>query len=372
VRRPLIRTIPLRSTVRINEIAGFRHFYRRDIALALFEQESQMLRKNLTKLNMLKPGLCMLVMLFAVGAKSQSYERIPEGPQVRIIPLAAPLKAKDQYGMWMHPEYTAEDIIEMIEGLKPQVLERYITGAQDPDALVPVREGQPRMTVKEFLDASMDGGAPGCIIIPKLNLTWFSWGKGDYFWKAAENNYNLPLKRPIRITNLDNWNDFIEVHGEEKLREVVKRLKSIGYELIGVNSAGGYKSDFAEIDFIDFLINDETWEIRTSTLDKFKADPNVKQYYLYIDYPGQMEKFMNLPVDKQADIFTGVIAPAEKREGFTFVYPVLFDFWDANKQLTSKNGGYQGASMYEVIRNQINPDEDLERRIGSGIRSLNP
>ncbi|MCK4958704.1 MAG: arylsulfatase, partial [Planctomycetes bacterium] len=84
-------------------------------------------------------------------------------------------------------------------------------------------------------------------------------------------------------------------------------------------------------------------------------DRHIKQYYLYIDYPGQMDELMKLPGDAQADVFTKVIGPAEKQEGFTFVYPVLFDKWDANKQFTSKDGKYKGASMYEVIRQSINP-----------------
>ena len=60
---------------------------------------------------------------------------IPEGVNVRIIPLAKPLKSADGYAQWMYPEqYTAQDILEMIEGLRPQVLERYITGKQNMSA----------------------------------------------------------------------------------------------------------------------------------------------------------------------------------------------------------------------------------------------
>ena len=45
------------------------------------------------------------------------------------------------------------------------------------DAPVPVRDGCPPMMVGQFLNAAMEAGAPGCIIIPKLNLTWISWGR---------------------------------------------------------------------------------------------------------------------------------------------------------------------------------------------------
>ncbi|MEX0321720.1 MAG: hypothetical protein AB3N63_06135 [Puniceicoccaceae bacterium] len=280
-------------------------------------------------------------------------EVIPEGPQVRIIPLASPLKTQGGYAQWMHPEYTAEDILEMIESLKPQVLERYITGKQDMDALVPVRKGSKPMTVKQFLNASMKAAAPGCIIIPKLNLTWFSWGKEKYFWEAAENNYNLSLERPIRIINLDNWKAFIDTHGEAKLKGVLTRLKQIGYETIGVNMTGGYRPGFGMVSFADFAINANDWTIRTSTLDKLKADPDINQYYLYIDYPGQMDKFMELTPDQQADVITKVIEPAAEKLGFTFVYPVLFDRWDASNHVTNKSGPYNGASIFEVIQESV-------------------
>jgi len=292
-----------------------------------------------------------------LSGKDKAVGGIPEGAQIRLIPLASPLKAQDKCGQWMHPEYTAEDILEMIEGLKPQVLERYFTGAQDMRKYVPVRKGNPRMTVREFLNASLDAGAPGCIIIPKLNLTWITWGREDYFWEAAEDNYGLPLKRPIRIINLDNWRKFLENYGEERAIDLLQRLKRIGYELIGVNMAGGYNEGYGYLSFADFLINSQTWEIRLSTLEKMKTDRHIKQYYLYIDYPGQMDEFMKLSGDQQADVFTEVIQSAERREGFTFVYPVLFDQWDSTKHFTSKGGSYSGDSLYEVIQQSINPSQ---------------
>lgn len=280
---------------------------------------------------------------------------IPEGPQVRIIPLASPLKTEDGYAMWMHPEYTAQDILEMIEELKPQVLERYFTGRQDINAPVPVRDGCAPMTVLEFLNRSLSAGAPDCIIIPKLNLKWISWGREKYFWEAAENNYNLPLDRPIRIINLDNWKGFIDQHGEEKTREVLTRLKSIGYKTIGVNMTGGFHAGFGYVSFGDFAINKLDWTIRTATLDKMKANAEITQYYLYIDYPGQMDAFMELSPDAEADVYTKVIVPAEKDLGFTFVYPILFDAWDSNKHVTSGDGPYQGKSIFQVTRDLINP-----------------
>ncbi|TWT84325.1 Arylsulfatase [Planctomycetes bacterium CA13] len=288
--------------------------------------------------------------------KPKTNAGIPVGTNVRIIPLASALKSKDGFAQWMFPDqYTAQDILEMIDKLKPQVLERYITGKQNIDAMVPVRRGHEPMNVGEFLNASINAGSPGCVIVPKLNLTWISWGREKYFWETAENYFSLPLTRPIRIVNLDNWKDFLEKHGDKKATEVLKRLKKIGFESIGVNMAGGFNEGYGYLSFADFLINSQTWELRLSTLEKMKRDPHLTQYYLYIDYPGQMNDFMELPGDQQADVFTKLIQPAEKTHDFIFVYPILFDQWDATKQLTSQSGEYQGATLFEVIQQSVNP-----------------
>jgi Arylsulfatase A and related enzymes len=296
------------------------------------------------------------IQLIRKPASTSKVSAIPTGANIRIIPLAKPLSSPTGFAQWMYPDqYTAQDILEMIKGLKPAVLERFITGKQDINASVPVRNGFPPMTVGQFLNAAIEAGTPDCIIIPKLNLTWITWGREEYFWETAQNYFDLPLTRPIRVVNLDNWQDYLNKHGEDAAKALLQRLKNIGYEQIGVNMAGGYREGYGYLSFADFLINSQTWEIRLSTLDKLKNDPHINQYYLYIDYPGQMEKFMQLSVDQQADIFTRIIQPAEKEHDFTFVYPVLFDSWDATKQTTSLNGPYRGTSLYEVIRASINP-----------------
>ena len=177
--------------------------------------------------------------------------------QIRIITLASPFTPDH----WMLTkergllrDYNAQDVLEIIEELKPNCLERFITGWQDPDALVPVREGYPQMTVLEFLNAAILAGAPDCEIVPKLNLQWLKDEKrAKYFWESAEKLYNLPLVRPIRNINLDVWDAYNkEIHTTQEERDAMfKRLRDIGYEQIGVNMTGLHKNH-PEIDYIDF------------------------------------------------------------------------------------------------------------------------
>ena len=67
------------------------------------------------------------------------------------------------------------------------------------------------------------------------------------------------------------------------------------------------------------------------------------------------------PSDEQADVFTKVIQPAEQQEGFTFVYPVLFDNWDATQHFTSKGGEHRGDSLYQVIQQSIKQSANAKR-----------
>ena len=278
--------------------------------------------------------------------------------QIRIITLASPFTPDH----WMLTkergllrDYNAQDVLEIIEELKPNCLERFITGWQDPDALVPVREGYPQMTVLEFLNAAILAGAPDCEIVPKLNLQWLKDEKrAKYFWESAEKLYNLPLVRPIRNINLDVWDAYNkEIHTTQEERDAMfKRLRDIGYEQIGVNMTGLHKNH-PEIDYIDFNLKKGVWEINTNAIATFKTFPNVKRMYMYIDYPGCMDAFRQLPVDEQARIYYDVIYPAQFEYGFTFVYAIFQDSWDANAARTSEDGPYKGKTIYEIYKELI-------------------
>lgn len=275
----------------------------------------------------------------------------PDGIYVRIITLA--LHANGGYSdtaKWMLNNWTAQDILKMIKELKPDCLERFVTGFQDPNKLVPVAKGEPPMTVLEFLNAAVRAGSEKCIIIPKLNLNW-----GDkYFFAAAENLYNLPLEKPMRNINLDNWDRFCKEHTEEEVKSRLRRLKEIGYKIIGTNMTGGYHEAFGYMDYMDFNINKIGWVPNEGPLNKLKNDPDLKKYYLYIDYPEPMNTFLstNTP-DQQADIYTYNIEPKQKELDFTFVYAILQDDFDATQLFTSTDGPYGGKSIYAVMKDCI-------------------
>jgi hypothetical protein len=80
---------------------------------------------------------------------------------------------------------------------------------------------------------------------------------------------------------------------------------------------------------------------------------------LHIDYPRSIQAFSKLPSDRQADIITKEICPAQRRYGFRFIYPVLYSGYDATKVLTTKTGPYKGATIYQIIQQMIAQDRKL-------------
>ncbi len=276
--------------------------------------------------------------------------------QIRLIALAEPFSEVH----WMPAkrrglakDYTAQDVLEMIAELKPTCLERFVTGYQNPDDLVPVREGCPPMTVLEFLNAAILAGGEGCHIVPKLNLQWLRSERGTaYFWKSALALYELPLVRPIRNINLDVWDHYChEIHTTQEERDALfGRLREIGYEEIGVNMTGLYRVNHPEIDYADFNINKETWQVNEQAIRTLKGYPNIKRLYMYIDYPGAMDAFRLHSPDRQAEIYTENIFPRQEELGFTFVYAIIQDSWDANESVTGEEGPYKGRTMFEITK----------------------
>ena len=316
---------------------------------------------------MLKKTIFITVAALSLSISSLCYGQAeaadPGSPaqerQVRIIALANPLGG----GEWMptkkrglEKDYTAQDILEMIEELKPTCLERFITGWQDPDRLVPVREGCPPMTTLEFLNAAILAGGEGCEIVPKLNLQWLKNERSAaLFWKSAEELYKLPLVHPIRNINLDVWDHYCnEIHTTPEERDgMFRRLREIGYEKIGVNMTGLYRVNHPEIDYADFNIDKTTWEVKESAIETLRKYPNIKELYMYIDYPGCMDAFRKNTPDRQAEIYRDNIFPYQKNLGFTFVYAIIQDSWNAKECVTSKDGPFGGKTIYDVIKDLL-------------------
>lgn len=316
---------------------------------------------NLDLLKLVVAGCIAFVQIGHCAAQDVRGQKSPKQEKyIRLIALASPF-SKDN---WMLSEkrglsknYTAQDVLEIIEDLNPDCLERFITGCPDPEALVPVREGYPPMTVLEFLNKAILAGGENCHIIPKLNLQWLTNERGAaYFWESAKKLYKLPLVRPIRNINLDVWDVFcseVAPTPEDRAR-FFKKLRKIGYEQIGVNMTGMYRVNDSQLDYADFNIDKNTWKVNQGAVKKLNEYSNLKRLFMYIDYPGAMDAFRENDPDRQAQIYCEEIYPFQQQLGFTFVYPIIQDSWDASAVVTSKDGPYGGKTMYDITKELLN------------------
>src|SRR4029077_527444 len=101
--------------------------------------------------------------------------------------------------VWSLEDMDAQHVLAEIADLKPDVLERFVSGPQRVDAQVPVAPGTPPMTVGEFLNASTK--ACGCYIVPRLSLIDYS--KGTLF-AEAQGLLAFPVSPQMRYLSLDN------------------------------------------------------------------------------------------------------------------------------------------------------------------------
>lgn len=283
------------------------------------------------------------------GEEGNSVATIPDGIYVRIRPLSN-RGQRSQPAKWDPSGYTAQDILDIIADLKPNVLERYTDGRLDPGLLVPVADGHPPMTVVEFLTASMRSGAPGCIIIPRLSLHEYS--KGTLF-ETARNLYDFPIDPPMRILSLDNWGD-INKQGlsQEEIRSIFEKLEAQGWSHIAVNMVGGVHDPQGFTSMTEFGVKrDEKFAPDLAKLEKIKQLDYVQKHLLYIDFPAQTKEYEQaFSPDERAAHLINVLGGQQMRYGYTFVWPVLQGAWDSTQVVTSQNGPYKGATLYEVMK----------------------
>jgi hypothetical protein len=274
---------------------------------------------------------------------------ISDGTYIRIRPLSN-RGQRTRPAKWDPVGYTAQDILGMIADLQPTVLERYTDGRMMRDDPVPVAEGEPPMTVLEFLNASMKAGAPGCIITPRVSFHEYAMGT---LFSTAQSLYDLPLDPPMRILSLDNWGN-INKDGlsQDELRTIFETLAAQGWHHIAVNMVGGLHDPMGYAEIAEFgVLKNERYMPNLTKLSRMKELPYLRKHLLYIDFPGQIAGFLETyGPDERADHLVKVLAGLQEREGYTFVWPILQGKWDSTQLHTSPKGPYKGASLYEVMK----------------------
>jgi len=252
---------------------------------------------------------------------------------------------------WVLPKYNAQQIIQMISTLKPDVLERYVSDNIQPNALVPVAKGSQQMTVAQFLNASMSAcAAENCYIIPRLGLGLYDKGK---LFSTSEALLSMPVYPKMRLVSLDDWANFSTTHTPQQIISMFQQLYAQGWSGIGVNDCGGYFTAYGYASWADFGIHTKPgrsiWTPALSTLTLIQSDHSIKRALLYIDFNSQMLPFNNtLTPDQEAAVLAYNLTATQATFGITFVYPILQDFWNSFQHVTSQNSPWKGASLFTV------------------------
>ncbi len=292
-------------------------------------------------------SLATLSFSFAAGLASAE---MPDGVYIRLIPFSRAVGAD-----WTLPDYNAQDILRMIGELKPDVLNRFTTGKPKTGCAIPVAPGSAPMDYVQFVNAALEAGAPGCMLTPKVHLNNI-W-KDEYRMQAAQELRDLPLIRRMTALDLDCY---FESGGEAEHRKMLQAFKDMGWTDLGFNP-GVVRPTYGFGSYCMPCLSKKTWEVSEEQLDKWKAE-GFKTLLLHIDYPPAITEFAKLPPDRQADIIKA-IRPLQRKLGFRFIYPVIYSIYDANKFVTSPDGPYKGATMFEVIKQMI----ELDRQEAASI-----
>lgn len=288
------------------------------------------------------------------------------------------------------PYYSPDDVLAMIKELKPDVLDRFISGPKDlSEKLQYYNEsskswvnwkdskggagGFAQGTVGSFLVQTMQNGAPGAYFIPRLDSEFYlSKGSVDFFSQsqALYNNLkDLGVPASSRFLSLDNWGS---LNKQEDKNEVLSTLYPQGWQGIGVTSLLNYHSGINTEEpknsatWSAFNVEPKNdWKPDKDVLQKIHDESSLRLVLLYIDFPEPMGSFLKFSPDEEARILEQIASlqkpnAADPHEtGFTFVYPIaqganaFAEDWDAKARITEPGGPYGGISIYEFIRDRL-------------------
>jgi hypothetical protein len=281
-----------------------------------------------------------------LNTASNSVTYPPENRWVHILPLV-------DGSTWNFPNYTPQQVLNLIGGLKPNVLYRLMQDDDSPSASLPGG-----MTIEQFAQQSIDNGSSDSIIIPKISLKTYITDPST-FYDLAQNYYsNFNLNPPMEYLSIDNWNDAFQKsypnNYPQLAAEISDKLYSQGWKGLEFGACGAPGIENGSESFATFCMDTSSWLPDTSMIQALKSVlPNATSLSCSIDNPTMIASFATLTPDQQADSIAQS-AEMQQSNGFFFIYPILYPEYDATKIFTSSTGSYGGQSIYEICLNLMN------------------
>lgn len=252
--------------------------------------------------------------------------------------------------------YTPRDVLDWLEDLKPTTLNRYFSGPQNAGQLLPAPPGQKQMTVKEFLQASVNAcrNPNNTTMFPRISYDYFTNYGLDSFISLAQEVFQLcnSLSPPQTLLSIDNYTT-----GNPDIMTLAQGLFNIGWKGLCWDACGAVGPE-GYATFAMICVDGESGTINFPNMQALQAIGGYGEFEVQIDFPGSMSQFATNTPDAMADILTS-LASGQAQGGYHFMYPIIqlqsaettstFQ-WDSTQIFTSLSGSYQGRSLYEVMK----------------------
>ena len=301
----------------------------------------------------------------AVAAAILGFELVRSGktsPGVQAYPLGnrvVRIRALSNGSAWDPPNYTANDILNMIKDLSPTTLNRFVSGPQDPSRSVPGSS----MNVAQFLQAALSNckGPNSTTMFPRLSLKdYIPPNSPSLFFSEAQNLYSLfsSLSPPQTLISFDNTDAFFQAgFGVSDVANISNRISSMGWQGQAWGACAPTNLANSSATFAMICVNTTNWQPDLASISAIRSSQaSVKEFEAQIDFPGPMTTFESLTPDQEASIIAN-LAAGQSSGGYHYMYPILqvgTQTWDSKSVLTSQNGPYGGISLYQHMKNLMN------------------
>jgi hypothetical protein len=260
------------------------------------------------------------------------------------------LRPLDSHSSWVISGHSPAQIIALVKDLEPTTLNRYISGAQNPSALL-----SGGMTALDFVQQSINNclAIDSTTMIPRLDL-------GEYpttFFQSAQSLYDFgqQLNPPQDLISVDNWPaSFLTTYGINTALQIIDKLQQIGFKGLAMGAGGPEGLPNNTTSFAMFKMSPATWTPALGKLASYAANSAIGEFELDIDFPNQMQSFMALPLIKQGQIFTQNARQQSRLVNgvvdYSYIYPIIQGFWDATILQSPSGIGH----MYDFLKGLMN------------------
>lgn len=255
------------------------------------------------------------------------------------------------------PAENGQNILDTIQALQPDVIERFITGdpATQNDPVPMNSAGTTTMGFQQYVDAAMAAGAPGAFVTPKFPLANESL---PYFTKAAQDvNAMFPS---LKAVDLDTYyqSQYTQAEDDSETQAIASYLPTIGWNF----SDGAQVTDGVGSYALANVSANTNWTVNAGEIASITS-AGIPTVLAAIDYPTALAEFMQLTPDQQASIIQNVQQGQFHPPYYTFVYPVLIYptlnasgatvAYDASQITTSSTGPFRGMTILQVIERDV-------------------